>query len=304
MSTTSGSITAVSQNIDHTDIDINQGITIALRGTYTDIEVFFEASPDGTNFYEVSFTESGSLRNVSSSGIISSESKIYAGVLQSTSIDTLRVRSVQYGSGTMTVEITSNATNPISDPTGVVGAWTGQQLKSNSLPVTLASDQNPINTEGSVAHDDVDSGNPMKIGGKARTTNPTAVSDGDRVDATFDDIGRQVIAPHGARDLIVKQYTNINSTTETTILTAGGAGVFNDIITLVIDTDSNNVNITFRESTAGSTVWIAHLANAGQTVVANFGSPLIQATANNNWTAQSSKGSANVEILVQAVQNI
>ncbi|MHA1950100.1 MAG: hypothetical protein ACW99G_01160 [Candidatus Thorarchaeota archaeon] len=303
MPTTSGSITAVSQNIDHLNIDINQGITIALRGTYTDIEVFFEASPDGTNFYEVAFTESGSLRNVSSSGIISSESRIYTGVLQSTTINTLRVRSVQYGSGTMTVEITSSPTTTLADPISG-GAWTGQQLKSDSLPVTLASDQNPVHTEGSVAHDDVDADNPMKIGGKARTTNPTAVSDGDRVDATFDDIGRQVIAPHGARDLIVKQYTNINSTTETTILTAGGAGVFNDIITLVVDTDSNNVVITIRDSTGGSTVWVSHLANAGQTVVIDFGSPLIQATANNNWTMQSSKGSANVEVLVQAVQNV
>lgn len=43
---------------------------------------------------------------------------------------------------------------------------------------------------GNVAHDAADSGNPLKIGGKARTTTPTAVAANDRVDAFFDEYGR------------------------------------------------------------------------------------------------------------------
>lgn len=46
--------------------------------------------------------------------------------------------------------------------------------------------------QGDVAHDAADSGNPLKIGGKAETTAPAAVADGDRVNAWFDEYGRLV----------------------------------------------------------------------------------------------------------------
>jgi hypothetical protein len=43
---------------------------------------------------------------------------------------------------------------------------------------------------GDVAHDDADSGAPVKIGGKGTAATPLAVDDGDRVDASFDLQGR------------------------------------------------------------------------------------------------------------------
>lgn len=43
---------------------------------------------------------------------------------------------------------------------------------------------------GSTAHDAVDAGNPLKMGGKASTSIPTAVANADRVDAYFDANGR------------------------------------------------------------------------------------------------------------------
>lgn len=46
------------------------------------------------------------------------------------------------------------------------------------------------NITGNVAHDAADSGNPVKIGGIAETTTRSAVADGDRVDAHFDELGR------------------------------------------------------------------------------------------------------------------
>ena len=44
--------------------------------------------------------------------------------------------------------------------------------------------------DGSAAHGSADRGNPLKIGGRASTTLPTAVDPGDRVDAYFDQYGR------------------------------------------------------------------------------------------------------------------
>lgn len=70
----------------------------------------------------------------------------------------------------------------------------GQATMANSAPVVLASDQSTLPTGGSVAHDAVDSGNPIKFGGKVSTSTPTAVANADRVDALFDEYGRQVIS--------------------------------------------------------------------------------------------------------------
>ena len=55
---------------------------------------------------------------------------------------------------------------------------------------------------GDVAHDAADSGNPVKIGGKAATSAPTAVSAGDRVNAYFDANGRLVVNEDQLRALL------------------------------------------------------------------------------------------------------
>ena len=51
-----------------------------------------------------------------------------------------------------------------------------------------------LSVGGGTAHDAVDAGNPVKIGGYAKTAAPTAVSnDGDRVNAWFDRQGAQIV---------------------------------------------------------------------------------------------------------------
>lgn len=54
---------------------------------------------------------------------------------------------------------------------------------------------------GDIAHDAADSGNPLKMGGKASAAKPAAVTDADRVNAWFDTYGQQHI--------IVEPSTNI-----------------------------------------------------------------------------------------------
>ena len=77
---------------------------------------------------------------------------------------------------------------------------------------------------GDVAHDSVDSGNPVKIGGKAvtNTTVPTAVAAGDRVQAWFDQQGAQAVF------LTDDDGTLANvSTAGDAVANAGGLRVFN-----------------------------------------------------------------------------
>lgn len=47
--------------------------------------------------------------------------------------------------------------------------------------------------EGAIAHDSAQSGNPVKIGGRAYTGTPSAVADADMVDAFFDQFGAQAV---------------------------------------------------------------------------------------------------------------
>ncbi len=65
-----------------------------------------------------------------------------------------------------------------------------QELASGDKIADLA-----VIANGEIAHDAADSGNPIKVGGKAEATIPTAVADGDRVDANFDLYGRPRVSP-------------------------------------------------------------------------------------------------------------
>ena len=50
-----------------------------------------------------------------------------------------------------------------------------------------------MEAQGNVAHNAVDAGNPLKIGGRARTSVGSAVANNDRVDAWFSDYGEQAV---------------------------------------------------------------------------------------------------------------
>lgn len=100
--------------------------------------------------------------------------------------------------------------------------------------------------EGTVAHDDADSGNPVKIGGKAASSEPTAVTANDRVNAWFDLNGRQMVKAghdqtgiaHGvttvttagtdvalAGSTVCKRVVIQSQTDNTGLIAVGGSGV-------------------------------------------------------------------------------
>jgi hypothetical protein len=79
---------------------------------------------------------------------------------------------------------------------------------SGRLHITGDGSMSPILSAGDIANDGVDSGNPLKIGGKAttRTSIPTAVSaNNDRVDGWFDLNGAQIVRG-GFRTTYVANY--------------------------------------------------------------------------------------------------
>lgn len=163
---------------------------------------------------------------------------------------------------------------------------------------------NSAGVAGDIAHDAADSGNPVKMGGKARTTNPTAVANADRVDATFDDIGRQVVVLNQVRDLVGSQVTTIsNSTSETTVVTAI-ASTFCDLTSLTLtNATATAVVATLKDATAGTTRGIYALAASGGVTIP-FPVPKAQAAVNNNWTITLSALSITVYVVAEYVKNV
>lgn len=201
------------------------------------------------------------------------------------------------------------ATQPVSGT-----FWQATQPVSGTVTANLAAGTNNIGdvdvltlpgVAGTVAHDSADSGNPVKVGGVARNANPTAVANGDRVDATFDLAGRQVVT-YADRALVTRSAaTTISTTTETTLIAAGGAGVFHDLTMLVItNTSSTAVRVDIRDAAVGTVQFsIAIAANGG--AVLPFGAvPLNQTTANTAWTAQLSAAVTDIRILATAVKRV
>jgi len=87
--------------------------------------------------------------------------------------------------------------NNISIKDGSGASVTVATLESGGVHTTQHA------ASGNVAHDAADSGNPIKIGGKASSSAPTAVTAADRVDAYFDLNGRQFVTADSSAPLPV-----------------------------------------------------------------------------------------------------
>lgn len=222
--------------------------------------------------------------NVDSSGVQYSGSNpvpIY-------SANTLDVKQVSGSSDSVvilsgTVTAVTSITNTIAamtvDSSGV--AYSG----SNPIPITIVTSALATTAVvGDIASDVAETEtNPVKIGGVARQANPSAVAAGDRVSATFDDLGRQVHKPLQVRDLVLTAYVSVSNGTETT-LRAAVAGAYLDLTMLKLgNTSDAAVSVDIRAVTGGNivdTVVVPPYGTAGYSSVV----PYPQADTGNNWT--------------------
>ena len=186
----------------------------------------------------------------------------------------------------------------------LVNLGTNNDVTVTSGTITLAASTGTQEVVGDVADAVAAAGNPVSIGLTARTTNRTAVADGNNVRAAADDMGRQVVITGQVRDLIGQQHTQIaSSAAETTIITAI-ASTFCDLVQLVITNQTATaVNVTIKDSTAGTTRMIIALAASGGAVIP-FTRPIPQATVNNNWTATLSSDAVTVNIFALYERNV
>jgi hypothetical protein len=177
------------------------------------------------------------------------------------------------------------------------------RLSTVSMAVDALVNSVSATVNGLVAHDGIDSGNPVKIGGRARSVDAVAVTNGDRVDGYYDLLGKAVVVPLGVRALIVQNTITLMTVTETTLLSAGGLGNYLDVSWLVVtNTSATAVRVDIRSVTAGSVV-LSVMAPAGLTTLVDLSDlPMLQATANNNWTVQLSAAVTDVRVSAAAIK--
>lgn len=183
------------------------------------------------------------------------------------------------------------------DPSGVT-------LTVGSHAVTNAGTF-AVQAAGDVAHDGIDSGNPVKVGGQAVTALPTAVANADRTNFVADKFGRQIAIPVTIRDLVGTQTTTISaSTSETTIVTAA-ASTFNDLVMLIISNTSasTNTRIDFRDTTGGSVLFSLQSVGGAAPVGFALPVPIPQTSVNTNWTAQCATSTTDIRIYAVFAKN-
>lgn len=210
--------------------------------------------------------------------------------------------------GRLKVEAFSGETLPVSF-TGSTDAATQTTLASALTALQIMDDwdngaSDGASVSGDVAHDAVDAGEPIKNGGQARTTNPTAVADADRVNFIADKLGKQVVVG-SVRDLKANQVTTITaSTSETTIVTAV-ASTFLDLYGIIIsNTSATLVNVAIKDATAGTTRFnISVPANDTRGFMLPESGAIKQSATNNNWTATSSASVSSLVITALTVAN-
>ena len=217
--------------------------------------------------------------------------------------------TVTANAGTGTFTVTDDGSFTLAANSGVdIGDVTINNA-SGASAVNIQDGGNSITIDGTVtavgdvAHDGADSGNPVKIGAVARTAHPTAVADGDRVNAYADDLGRLVNQPFVPRDLIVHNQITLSNTTETTLIAAGGAGVFQDLVYIALtNTSATQVRVDIRDDTAGTVRFSMTLAANGGGASVALPVQLTASADNDNWTAQLSGSVSSVYITAIAIK--
>lgn len=144
-------------------------------------------------------------------------------------------------------------------------------------------------------------GNPVRVGAIARTTNPTAVTDGQVSNVMTDKVGRMVVVQGHARDLVGKQATTItSSTTATTIIGAQGASVFADITSLTVTNGSATATtVTLSDGTFSA----VYNVPGGGGFVNTFSPPLPATAANVAWTLTCGTSVASIYVVAVFVRN-
>lgn len=135
--------------------------------------------------------------------------------------------------------------------------------------------QGRIWVNGQIAHDSPISGAPFRIGGRARTTEMTAVASDDQVDALFDEFGKQVVY----NDAIPSKWVNgktaaITGTSDTEVIAAPGANLYLNITSVLVTNSHATVGTVVELKSATTAKQLGYAAALGGGFMMLFKTPL------------------------------
>lgn len=170
---------------------------------------------------------------------------------------------------------------------------------TNGLDVDVTRVSGTVTVGGVAAHDAAISGNPVRIGARAATTDLTAVAAGDAVDLVADTGGKIVTLIGSVQDRRTSGTTNYTNSTAADVIAAAGAGV-RIAVTSILVTNAHASTGTKVEIRDGTTVKIIGFAAAvgGGFALNSGGSPLFIGTANTAITARCVTTGADVDVSI------
>lgn len=298
----------------YVSVPLNSYASVAIQttGTWTGT-LTFQASIDGGVTW---FAVNAALPNTGgASTTINSNQQAY---ISTGAFSDFRVNRTTAGTGTVTVVIRASAA--YREPSSIAGGL-GPAVNIHSLAgstigggngtsgsgvlrVTVASDSTgQVAAIGKAAAGTTISGAPVLNGGAARTTNPTAVADGQVSNIMTDKVGRLVTVASHIRNLVEVQTTTITSSTTETPIVSAIASTFCDLTALTItNSAATSTLVTLKDSTGGTTRGIYSIAGNGNLNIP-FSPPLPQATVNTAWTATCSASVDSIYIQAVYVRN-
>jgi hypothetical protein len=212
-----------------------------------------------------------------------------------TKVQVQRIKPV-IGADGAGADVSSSNPMPVSDAGGSLTV-DGTVSVGGSLPAGSNS-IGQVDPRGNVNHDVVDSGNPVKVGGRAKAELPTAVADNDRADMIMDRFGRQLttVATPEQRVSATINRTNAESGQLAAALAAGAYVVTAIMVTNASATVSTKVEIL----DAATVKWRGYAFKEGGGFFVSDPNGLFVTTKNQALNGKCVTTGADVDITISA----
>jgi hypothetical protein len=254
--------------------------TVTGSGSWT---VTFEGTEDGTNWYSLNTNRQGT-DTIGSTATNATTGTYKADV---SGFQYIRARVSTFASGTATVTC---RTTPAPSTSRVVNA---NITASQTLGTVTTVGTVTTLTNGGIAHDAADSGNPHKIGTKAvaQLSAQTLVAANDRSNAFSDLDGAMLTRADAPLGDVVSGNASNTDGTSTSVLASGGAGIKHYITDVTLtNTSATNIYVELKDGTTAK--WVFPVpANGG--VTHHFRTPLA-GTAATAWNFDPSAAATTV----------
>lgn len=176
--------------------------------------------------------------------------------------------------GAIPVQVLLNSSgSPLATGSGVLGATVLRTVLASDSPGILVT----------VAHDAADSADPLKIGGRARSSEIAAVANNDRSDFITDLVGKHIVLPYANPENFISGAITaaMTGTTSTSLIASPGGSLRNYITTLIVSNSHATVgtDIIIQDGSGGTTLLTIPAAAVYGGAVINLPVPLRQPTA-------------------------